>query len=203
MNKNLSEKAKHDYELVMMAVKNKDQRAYTELMDRYWDSVFYLLLKMINDKDNAEDLAMETFGKAFRRLDQYTPEFAFSTWLFKIATNNCIDFIRKQKMIMFSIDQPTVNEEGEHIKIDIESSVPDPEEEFIREQKSRILHKLVAKVKPPRYRKLIELRYFHELSYEEIAAEAKIPLGTVKAQLFRAKELLFEIISKSNTRDNV
>lgn len=203
MNKNLSEKAKHDFELVTMAVKNRDQRAYTELMDRYWDSVFYLLLKMINDKDNAEDLAMETFGKAFRRLEQYTPEFAFSTWLFKIATNNCIDFIRKQKMNMFSIDQPAINEEGESIRIDIESPVPDPEEEFIREQKSRIMHKLVAKVKPPRYRKLIELRYFQELSYEEIAAEAKIPLGTVKAQLFRAKELLYEIISKSNTRDNL
>jgi RNA polymerase sigma factor (sigma-70 family) len=204
MNKNLSDKAQHDYELVQLAIKNKDQRAYTELMDRYWDSVFYLLLKMISDKDNAEDLAMETFGKAFRHLDQYTPEFgAFSTWLFKIATNNCIDHIRKQKMTMFSIDQPAISEEGEPIKIDIESPVPDPEEEFIREQKSRIMHKLVAKVKPPRYRKLIELRYFQEMSYEEIAAEAKIPLGTVKAQLFRAKELLFEIISKTNTRDNL
>lgn len=203
MNKNLSDKAKHDFELVTLAVKKKDQRAYTELMDRYWDNVFYLLLKMVDDKDNAEDLAMETFGKAFRHLENYTPDFAFSTWLFKIATNNCIDFIRKQKMTMFSIDQPVINEEGESIMIDIESDVPDPEEEFVKEQKNKIMHKLVAKIKPVRYRKLIELRYFKELAYEEIAEEMKIPIGTVKAQLFRAKELLYEIISKSNTRDNV
>lgn len=203
MNKNLSDKAKHDYELVLLAVNNKDQRAFTELMDRYWDNVFYLLFKMVNDKDNAEDLAMETFGKAFRRLDQYAPEFAFSTWLFKIATNNCIDYLRKQKMTMFSIDQPMINEDGEPIMLDIEASGLDPEEELIREQKNIIMHRLVAKIKPPRYRRLIELRYFNELSYEEIAVEMCIPLGTVKAQLFRAKELLYEIIGKTNTRDNV
>ena len=104
---------------------------------------------------------------------------------------------------MFSIDQPVINEEGESYKIDIQSDVPDPEEKFVKEQKNKILHKLVAKIKPVRYRKLIELRYFKEFAYEEIAEEMKIPLGTVKAQLFRAKELLFEIISKTNTRDNV
>lgn len=203
MNKNLSDKAKHDYDLVKLAVKKKDQRAYSELMDRYWDNVFYLLLKMVNDKDNAEDLAMETFGKAFRRLEQYTPEFAFSTWLFKIATNNCIDYIRKQKMTMLSIDQPTINEEGNPIMMDIESNTPDPEKEYITGQKNLIMRQLVARIKPIRYRKLIELRFFKEMAYEEIAAEMKIPLGTVKAQLFRAKELLFEIINKTNTKDNV
>lgn len=203
MNKNLSDKAKQDYDLVLLAVKKKDQKAYTELMDRYWDSVFYLLLKMLNDKDNAEDLAMETFGKAFRRLDQYAPEFAFSTWLFKIATNNCIDFIRKQKLSTLSIDQPSFNEEGQPFMIDIESPAPDPEEKFILKQKTNILRRLVEKVKPAKYRQLIELRFFREMSYEEIATEMAIPIGTVKAQLFRAKELLFEIISKTKGKGNL
>ena len=202
-NKNFSEKAQHDYELVKLAVKKKDQKAYTELMDRYWDNVYYLLLKMVSDKDHAEDLTMETFGKAFKRLYQYTPEFAFSTWLFKIATNNCIDHIRRQKMTTFSIDQPILTEEGESVSIDIQSEGLDPEEQFMTEQKNKILRKLVAKVKPIRYRLLIEYRYFKEMNYEEISQKMKLPLGTVKAQLFRAKELLYEIIKRTHAKGNM
>jgi DNA-directed RNA polymerase specialized sigma24 family protein len=91
----LSDKAKHDYSLVRRAVDNRDQKAFAELMERYKDSIYYMLLKMIRNGDDAEDLMIEAFGKAFNRLHQYTPNYAFSTWLFKIATNNCIDFIRK------------------------------------------------------------------------------------------------------------
>ena len=92
----LSEKAQKDYELVIEPPK-KDQQAFAELMDKYKDSIYYMLLKMVNNNDDAEDLTLEAFGKAFNRLHQYTPNFAFSTWLFKIATNNCIDFLRKKK----------------------------------------------------------------------------------------------------------
>ncbi len=202
-NKKFSEKAQHDYELVQLAIKKKDQKAYTELMDKYWNNVYYLLLKMVSDKDHAEDLTMETFGKAFKRLYQYTPEYAFSTWLFKIATNNCIDYIRKQKMTTFSIDQPILTEEGETVNIDIQSEGPDPEEQFMIEQKNKLLRKLVTKVKPPRYRLLIEYRYFKEMNYEEICEKTKLPMGTVKAQLFRAKELLYEIIKRNHAKGNM
>jgi len=97
MSKNLSEKARYDYRLVCRAINNEDQSAYAELMSRYKDSIYFMLLKMINNKDDAEDLTIEAFGKAFNRLEQYIPNYAFSTWLFKIATNNCIDFIRRKK----------------------------------------------------------------------------------------------------------
>src|SRR3989344_4842951 len=96
-NENLSTKAVHDYKLIRQALEDGDQKAYAELMGRYRDSVYYMLLKMVNNKDDAEDLTVEAFGKAFKRLAQYTPNFAFSTWLFRIATNNCIDFIRRKR----------------------------------------------------------------------------------------------------------
>src|SRR3954470_18585262 len=104
VNPNLSEKAQVDYKLVQLAVKG-DQKAYAELMLRYRDSIYFMLLKMVNNKDDADDLTIEAFGKAFKRLNQYTPNFAFSHWLFKIPSNNCIDFIRKKKKNTFSIDK--------------------------------------------------------------------------------------------------
>jgi len=97
LNSNLSEKAQHDFKLVKLALEKADQKAYAELLDRYRDSIYFMLLKMVNNKDDADDLTIEAFGKAFKRLNQYTPDFAFSTWLFKIASNNCIDFIRRKK----------------------------------------------------------------------------------------------------------
>lgn len=104
VNPNLSEKAQVDFKLVQQAVKG-DQKAYAELMSRYKDSIYFMLLKMVNNRDDAEDLTIEAFGKAFKNLHQYTPDFAFSTWLFKIATNNCIDFIRRKRKYTFSIDK--------------------------------------------------------------------------------------------------
>ena len=115
----LSDKAKKDYLLVQRALNDKDQRAYTELMGRYKDSVFYMLLKMVNNSDDAEDLTIETFSKAFKRLDQYTPQFAFSTWLFKIASNHSIDFIRKKRIKAISIDQGYSKADGESYVIPV------------------------------------------------------------------------------------
>jgi len=187
---NLSDKARHDYNLVMRATSG-DQRAYAELMERYRDAIYYMLLKMVNNASDAEDLTIEAFGKAFKNINQYAPNYAFSTWLFKIATNNCIDFIRKKKANHVSLDH--TNEEHERATKDIQAPIPDPEETLINDQKMRLMRSLVSKLKP-RYRKLIELRYFSELSYEEIAEELELPIGTVKAQLFRARELLYNIL---------
>lgn len=193
---NFSEKAQKDYQLVQRAIKG-DQKAYAELMDRYKDAIYYMLLRMVNNPIDAEDLTIEAFGKAFKNLHQYTPNFAFSTWLFKIATNNCIDFIRKRKANLISIDQPD-EETDKTPSQNLEAEVPDPEESLINSQKERLLKELINKLKP-RYRRLIELRYFEELSYEEIAEELELPLGTVKAQLFRARELLFNILKHTKT----
>jgi len=194
MNSNLSDKAKYDYKLVQLAVKG-DEKAYAELLDRYKDAIYYMLLKMVNNKNDAEDLTIEAFGKAFKNIEQYTPNYAFSTWLFKIATNNCIDFIRKKKANIISIDN--TEESNEMSSPSLQSNTLDPEADMIKNQKVTLMRSVVHKLKP-RYRNLIELRYFKEYSYEEIANELNLPLGTVKAQLFRARELLFNILKNKD-----
>ena len=193
VNQNLTEKALYDYKLVQAALEQGDQKAYAELMSRYRDSVFFMLLKMVNNKDDADDLTIEAFGKAFKRLHQYTPNFAFSTWLFKIASNNGIDFIRKKKAHLISIDKGFVNDEGGEMSMDIKSDVLDPEEKVMKKERIRMLRVVVEKLKP-KYKQLVEMRYYEEMSYEEISAKLDLPLGTVKAQLFRAREFLYNIM---------
>ena len=189
----LSEKAKKDYQLVLKATEEKDQQAFAQLMERYKDAIYYMLLKMVNNNDDAEDLTIEAFGKAFNRLNQYTPSYAFSTWLFKIASNNCIDFLRKKKKNVMSIDNRITNKDGDEIMIDLKSDGMTPEQETIRDQKIQLMRSYVKKLKP-RYETLVEMRYFKEMSYEEISSELGLPLGTVKAQLFRAREFLHNIM---------
>ncbi|MDQ3050439.1 MAG: sigma-70 family RNA polymerase sigma factor [Bacteroidota bacterium] len=196
INPNLSDKALKDYNLVKKAIENGDQKAYAELMSRYKDSIYFMLLKMVNNRDDADDLTIEAFGKAFKNIRQYTPDYAFSTWLFKIATNNCIDFIRKKRKQTFSIDKGIETDDGGELNIDIKSNQPDPEENMMKKQKVMMMRDVVERLKP-RYRKLVELRYFQERSYEEIAEELSLPLGTVKAQLFRAREFLYQIMKNS------
>ncbi len=195
INPNFSDNAKNDFRLVGLALQG-DQKSYSELLSRYRDAIYFMLLKMVNNRDDANDLAIETFAKAFQNLEKYKPDYAFSTWLFKIATNNCIDFIRKRKLQTFSLDQ-SQGEEGENTKtFEIAGNSPTPEESMVKKQKSAILKDLVEKL-PTRYRKLIILRYFEENSYEEISEQLDIPLGTVKAQLFRAHNLLSNILKHS------
>ena len=192
----LSEKAQKDYELVIRATKKKDQQAFAELMDKYKDSIYYMLLKMVNNNDDAEDLTLEAFGKAFNRLQQYTPNFAFSTWLFKIATNNCIDFLRKKKKNVMSVDNRIPNNDGDDFMFEIKSEGMTPEQLAMNDQKIQLMRQYVKKLKP-RYEILVEMRYFKEMSYDEISDELNLPLGTVKAQLFRAREFLYNIMKHS------
>ena len=195
----LSDKAKHDLVLVE-AAKKGNQAAYAELMDRYRESIYYTMFKMVKHTDDADDLTIEAFGKAFSRLEQYSPNFAFSTWLFKIASNNCIDFIRKKLIKVTSMDTGYKTDDGEVIFVDARSYTMDPEETIIHGQKIIHMRMLVSKLKP-RYRELVEKRYFEELSYEEISEELGLPLGTVKAQLFRARDFLATMMLK--TKDSI
>lgn len=193
INNELSDKARKDLLLVERA-RAGDGRAFASLMNRYRDTIYYLMLRMVNNPVDAEDLTIEAFGKAFKGIDSYAPDFAFSTWLFRIATNNCIDFIRKKQVIPSPYDQ--ITEEEEDITASLQSDLPGPEEIMINEQKVKRLREVIDQLKPM-YRELIELRYFREFSYEEIAAELAIPVGTVKARLNRAKTLLHNIYVKT------
>ena len=195
LNPNLSDKAQYDFLLVSKA-REGDEKAYAELLGRYRDAIYFMLLKMVNNPIDAEDLTIEAFGKAFKNITQYTPNFAFSTWLFKIATNNCIDFIRKKRAATVSLDHSA--EDSDSATVTIQSDTPDPEAHLINSQKIKLLRDVVSKLKP-RYRTLVELRYFKEYSYEEISDELDLPIGTVKAQLFRARELLYNILKSTSS----
>lgn len=185
INPNFSENAKRDFLLVHDALNGK-QKAFTILMQLYKDAIFFMVLKMVNNRDDAMDITVSTFGKAFENLDKYKSNFAFSTWLFKIATNNSIDFIRKQKFKTVSIDE--FNDDQERVW-EFKSDNLNPEEYSIKNQEKKALKNVVENL-PEKYKNLVILRYFEELSYEEIAIELDIPLGTVKARLFRARDLL-------------
>ena len=196
INPNLTDKAQRDFKLVQLALNKSDQKAYAELMYNYRDSVYFMLLKMTSNTDDADDLTIEAFGKAFKNLHQYTPDYAFSTWLFKIASNNCIDFIRKRKREILAVDKNIEDEDGIEIGNQLQSQSLDPEEKLIEKQKIILMREVVERLKP-HYRRLVELRYFDELSYEEISEELQLPLGTVKAQLFRARDFLYNIMKNS------
>lgn len=188
----LSPKASEDYQLVKAAILG-NQQAYSTLLDRYRTSVYNHLFKMVRNHDDAEDLTIEAFGKAFNKLTTYAPHYAFSTWLFKIAVNNCIDHIRKKRMHFLSIDQPMEANGDRDFTGTIRNYARNPEEDFIRQQRLQMVRSVLGQLSN-KYRLMIELRYYEELSYEEIATELEIPLGTVKAQLFRAKEMLYTIM---------
>ena len=199
INSNFTENAKNDFHLVVKA-REGSQKAYADLMHRYKDSIYFMVLKMVNNKEDAMDLTVETFAKAFEKLDKYQPEFAFSTWLFRVATNNCIDFIRKKKLNTTSI-HGMMDDESDEKPLQIKADVLNPEETSIKKQQTEELRLLIDGL-PTRYRNLITYRYFDELSYEEIALQLDLPLGTVKAQLFRARYLLGNILNGA-TRDDI
>lgn len=169
------------------------------MLHHYRDSLYFMMLKMTNNPTDADDLTIEAFGKAFKKLGQYTPDYAFSTWLFKIASNNCIDFIRRNNRLNYSLNSDFGNLDIDVVGRQIPGHDPDPEENIIKEQKIVLMREVVEKLKP-HYRRLIEMRYFDEMSYEEISSQLHLPLGTVKAQLFRAREFLFEILKHQRER---
>ena len=187
-----SDKALSDFKLIDEATSG-NEKAYAELMRRYRKSVYHTLLKMVHNTDDAEDLTIEAFAKAFRNLPKFKKEYTFSTWLFRIATNNCIDFIRKKRLETLSINTSYNNDSGENLNLDIRDEDLDPQESAIRSQKIELIRNIVTQL-PIKYQKLVQLRYFDELSYDEIANALDAPLGTVKAQLHRARELLLELV---------
>jgi RNA polymerase sigma-70 factor (ECF subfamily) len=193
INPNLSSNAKRDIKLVNLA-REGDEEAFSMLLNRYKDAIYFMLLKMVNNRNDAEDLTIEAFGKAFTNLHQYSPQFAFSTWLFRIASNNGVDFLRKKKGKTVSLENGN-GENGRDTGYSsmIKSDSLSPEDSYIRKQRAVILRKIISKLKP-RYKTLVELRYFKEYSYDEISKELNLPLGTVKVQLFRAREMLFNLL---------
>lgn len=189
----LTTKGYYDYRLIRRALDQKDESAYAELLNRYRESVYYMIFKMSGNKDDADDLVMEAFTRAFNKLHQYEPKYAFSTWLFRIATNVTIDFLRKKKNenTIYLSNKP----EGSDVELEgmIKTNSPDPEDMSIKKQKNQIIRQVVDKLKP-KYKELIILFYYEEMSHEEISKKLNLPIGTIKAQLFRARELMLQLL---------
>lgn len=187
-----SKQKKRDQELVTKAL-NGDSSAFSALMDFYYDAIYFTLLKMVYNYSDAEDLTAEVFGKVYKSLNQYSFEYAFSTWIFSIASNHGIDFLRRNSHLISSLEDNTDNTMN-NIPV-LQDDQPGPEEHMIRQQEYKKLEKLIEMLKPF-WQNLIRLRYYNELSYEEIADKLKLPMGTVKNQLYRAKDSLTKLYNE-------
>jgi RNA polymerase sigma-70 factor (ECF subfamily) len=186
---NASASSLEDDKLVAKAVAG-DQGAYKSLMEKYETPLFFHLLKMVKDKEQVRDLVQEAFMKAFDNLESYNTNYAFSTWLYRITTNHAIDYLRKKKLQTTSIDEPVKTKEGE-MNIQLEDEHSGTDRKIIRKQRSDIIHEAIEDL-PDKYRVVIKLRHFEELSYDEISEQLDLPLGTVKAHIFRAREMLYK-----------
>ena len=169
-----------------------DQVAFTFLLDNYWNEVYGFMLQRTENETDAEDITIETFSKAFDKIATYNPEFQFNTWLIAIAKNVHIDLLRKKKSSLF-ID---ITDDEDNIAYHVADSSPSAEDKLITEQNLSRLLQFIKELKPA-YQEVIQMRYFQEMSYQEIADDLNEPLNNVKIKLLRAKKLLAEIISKS------
>jgi len=169
-----------------------NEDSYKKLVDKYDRPIFFHIRKMIKEKEMVEDLVQEVFIKAFKNLKTYSNEYAFSTWLYRIATNHTIDYLRKKKLQTFSINDPIRTKDG-----DMEVQLPDEsfatDEPIIKKERKAIVQNAISNL-PEKYRAVIQMRHMEELSYDEIAVELDLPLGTVKAHIFRARELLYKAL---------
>ena len=169
--------------------KTGDQVAFTFLLDHYWNEVYGFMLKRTENETDSEDIAIETFSKAFDKIATYNPEFQFNTWLIAIAKNVHIDMLRKKKSTIFV---EITNEENQ-LAYYVADTTPSVEDALIIEQNLSRLLQFIKELKP-HYQEVIQLRYFQEMSYQEISEQLNEPLSNVKIKLLRAKKLLAEII---------
>lgn len=185
--KHFSPQALRDLALVQRILDHHDERAYAELMSYYQKAVYQIVFKMVHQSDAAEDLTLEIFIRAFHFLHTFKPVFAFSTWLFRVATNQSITYLQRHRLHTVSLDAVQLN--GESVSFDLPDPTPTPQEAIIQLQRIERMHLAVDKL-PAKYQEVLKMHYFEELSYEEIAERLHAPLGTVKGQLHRGRDLL-------------
>jgi len=188
---------KEVYELVYSAKKG-DESAFKEILKRYYKAVFFMIKKMVKNETDAEDLTIEVFTKVFMNMDMYTETHSFSTWLFKIASNHAIDFIRKQKNAsnLLKIDEPL--DEETNWFFELASDDPNPERFMISKQRQKKINDIID-ILPNELRDVIKLRVYGDLSYKEISEELGLAIGTVKARIFRARNLLASILKRKRS----
>lgn len=188
--KDASESSLEDDQLVKRAIKG-DQDAYKLLMDKYQKPLYFHIVKMVKNNEQIEDLIQESFVKAFSNLDSYNTNYAFSTWLYRITTNHTIDYLRKKKLQTTSINEPIRAKDGE-MQFQIVGNA-ETDRKIIRKERKKIVSDAIQNL-PDKYREVIEMRHLEEMSYQEISEQLDLPLGTVKAHIFRAREMLYKVL---------
>lgn len=173
---------------VIARARRGEESAFAELLRRFRAPVFNLCLRMLKNRDDAEDVAQDVFIKVFGMLERYDDRYAFRSWVFKIAANQCIDFIRRNRVKLQSLDEP-LKFKGEEIERQFPDEAPNPEETVETREIGQLLLEITDQL-PPHYRSMIVLRHQEQLSYEEIAEVLDLPLGTVKARIHRARAMM-------------
>lgn len=169
-----------------------DQRAYQKLTEKYRRPLQFHVSKMVKESEQVEDLVQEALVKAFDNLESYNTNYAFSTWLYRITTNHTIDYLRKKKLKTTSIDKPIKTGDGE-LTIELPDDDAETDRAIIKRQRKKIITAAIKNL-PDKYRTVIEMRHIEELSYHEISEQLDLPLGTVKAHIFRAREMLYKAL---------
>lgn len=182
-----------DYELIDESISGNED-AFGILMGRYENSLYGLIFKMVRNHEETQDLVQEAFIKSYNALASFNKQYSFSTWLFKIASNNCIDHLRKRRLKTTSIDAPIQTENGS-LSQDLPDNSYSPERDSLRNELFSSINSIIEEL-PEKYRVVINLRHKEDNSYEEIAQTLNIPIGTVKARIFRAREILKKSITK-------
>ena len=193
----MNSEEKTDYELIDEAI-DGNEASYGIIMERYKNSLHGIIYRMVRNQEETQDLVQEAFIKAYKALRTFNKQYSFSTWLFKIASNNCIDHLRKKRLSTISIDAPIETMDGS-ITQDIPDSTYNPEKDIIRNEVINTIHHTIDQL-PKKYREVINLRHKQDKSYEEIATELELPIGTVKARIFRAREILKKSLRELNLR---
>ena len=179
-------------EINISKAKEGNQNAFRFLLNTFWGDVYNYQLKRTKSENDAEDITIQTFSKAFDKIHTFDDKYVFKTWLITISKNVHIDLLRKKKT---SISTETTIEQEEKVYLVVDEN-PTPEDKIIREQNLAKLLRDIKQLKP-KYQEVIQLRYFQELSYKEIATQINEPMNNVKVKLLRAKKLLAEIIKRN------
>ena len=181
------ESAKENHKIIQKIL-NGDKDAFSHLVNKYQNALYGVIFKMLNDKDEVDDIVQETFIKAFSSIKSFDEKYSFATWLFKIGTNNCIDHLRKKKIYSISIDSTVYDEDGES-NFKLPDVTYEADRNIIEEQKKKLIEDAINSL-PEKYSAVIRKRHQEDKTYEQISDELNMPVGTVKAHIFRAREML-------------
>jgi RNA polymerase sigma-70 factor (ECF subfamily) len=186
-DKQREESTKENHEIIQKIL-NGEKDAFSQIVNKYQNALYGIVFKMINNRDEVDDIVQETFIKAFSSIKSFDERYSFATWLFKIGTNNCIDHLRKRKINSVSINSTISNEDGEN-----DFKLPDltyeADRNIIEEQKKKLIEDAINSL-PEKYAVVIRMRHQEDKTYEQISKELNMPVGTVKAHIFRAREML-------------